>query len=45
MLKPVHVLLGGWRRKYVVKRLEAADYYTMFELASEDKLRKMYSYV
>ena len=44
MLKPVHVLLGGWRRKYVVNRLNASGInYTMFELASEDKLRKMYS--
>ena len=38
--KPVHVLLGGWRRKYVIKRLNAAGIpYTMIELASIEKLK------
>ena len=41
--KPVHVLLGGWRRKYVTKRLEASGIdYTLIEMASEETLRKMY---
>jgi len=41
--KNVHVLLGGWRRKYVTKRLDSSNIkYTLKELASEETLRKMY---
>lgn len=41
--KDVHVLLGGWRRKYVIERLTKVNIpYTMIELAPLDILRKMY---
>lgn len=41
--KSVHVLLGGWRRKYVMKRLDSSNIkYTLIEMASEETLRKMY---
>jgi glycosyltransferase involved in cell wall biosynthesis len=39
----IHILLGGWRRQYVISRLEKAKInYTYFEMASVDKLRQMY---
>ena len=41
--KKVHVLLGGWRRQYVIKRLEDASiYYTYFELPPIEEVRGMY---
>jgi len=41
--KEIHVLLGGWRRRYVMKRLDKAGIsYTMIELASTSTLREMY---
>jgi|APSaa5957512535_1039671.scaffolds.fasta_scaffold14794_2 glycosyltransferase involved in cell wall biosynthesis len=41
--KNVHVLLGGWRRKYVIKRLEESGIpYTMKTMVSLDVLREMY---
>lgn len=41
--RKVHVLLGGWRRKYVTKRLQTNGIkYTLIEMASEETLRKMY---
>ena len=40
----LHVLLGGFRRQYVIKRLESAGVkFTYFELASIETLRKMYA--
>ena len=40
----LHVLLGGFRRQYVIKRLELAGIkYSYFELAPIEKLRKMYA--
>lgn len=42
--KDVHVLLGGWRRQYVIKRLESKGIpYTFFEMAPLDKLQEMYA--
>lgn len=39
----VKVLLGGWRRKYVIKRLDEAGIpYTLLELVPNDTLRHMY---
>ena len=39
----LHVLLGGWRRQYVISRLEKMEIpYTYFELASIKTLRLMY---
>ncbi len=39
----IHVLLGGWRRQYVIKRLEDAKIsYTYFERPPLDDVRKMY---
>ena len=41
--KDVHVLLGGWRREYVIDRLQNANIpFTFFEKVSLDKLRIMY---
>jgi len=41
--KNIHILLGGWRRQYVISRLEDLKIdYTYFELADLDKLRQMY---
>ncbi len=43
MDKKVHVLLGGWRRKYVIDRLNAAGIpYTMKNMATLEELREMY---
>ena len=42
--KDVHVLLGGWRRQYVINRLDSANItYTYFELAPLEQLQKMYA--
>lgn len=42
-IKNVHVLLGGWRRQYVIRRLEENNIpYTYIELADLNKLNKMY---
>lgn len=42
-IKDVHVLLGGWRRKYVIDRLKKNNIpYTMMELTPLKTLRKMY---
>lgn len=39
----LHVLLGGWRRQYVIKRLNEANIpFTYFERPSLDIVRKMY---
>lgn len=41
--RTLHVLLGGWRRQYVIDRLEKAGIkYTYIEKASEHKLKLMY---
>lgn len=41
--KNLHVLLGGWRRQYVISRLEKSKIpFTYFELADIQKLRQMY---
>ena len=43
LLKDVHVLLGGWRREYVIDRLQSANVsYTFFEKVPLEKLRVMY---
>lgn len=40
----LHVLLGGWRRQYIISRLKSEKIkYTYFELASLDRLRSMYN--
>jgi glycosyltransferase involved in cell wall biosynthesis len=40
----LHVLLGGWRRQYVISRLEEEGInYTYIELASLETLKKMYA--
>ena len=42
--KDLHVLLGGWRREYVIDRLNTAGIpYTMMEKAPIDTIRKMYN--
>jgi len=42
--KNLHVLLGGWRRQYVQKRLEADDIpYTLFEKDAIEKVRLIYA--
>ena len=41
--RKVHVLLGGWRRQYVIKRLEEAKIeYTYHELPPIEEVREMY---
>lgn len=41
--KDVHVLLGGWRRQYVINRLNESNVpFTYFELAPLDQLQQMY---
>ena len=41
--KDVHVLLGGWRREYVIDRLKDAEIsYTFIEKATLEQLRIMY---
>jgi len=40
---PIHVLLGGWRRQYVINRLKKADIpFTYLELPPQDTVRTMY---
>lgn len=40
----LHVLLGGWRRQYVQKRLEMSNIpYTLFEKTSINTIRDMYN--
>lgn len=40
---PIHVLLGGWRRQYVVNRLNKANIpFTYMELPPQDIIRTMY---
>lgn len=40
----LHVLLGGWRRQYIIKRLEEENIkYTYLELEPRDVLKKMYA--
>jgi len=42
--KDVHVLLGGWRREYVIDRLDDAEIdYTFIERAPIDQLAVMYN--
>lgn len=42
--KGLHVLLGGWRRQYVEKRLEEANIpHTLYEKSSVDKIKLLYS--
>jgi len=42
-IKNLHVLLGGWRRQYVISRLKKSKIsFTYFELADLQKLRQMY---
>jgi len=42
--KNLHILLGGWRRQYVMKRLDDKKIkYTFFEKASLETLRDLYS--
>jgi len=42
--KRLHVLLGGWRRQYVINRLKEAEiYYTYREMPELDELNMMYS--
>ena len=39
----LHILLGGWRRQYVISRLKKSRIpYTYFELADIETLRRMY---
>ena len=41
--KDIHILLGGWRRQYVISRLDSSKIrYTYFEMADVEKLRLMY---
>ena len=41
--KDLHILLGGWRRQYVISRLKKSNIkFTYFELADLQKLRQMY---
>jgi len=41
--KRVHVLLGGWRRQYIIKRLKELNIeYTYIELPEIDMINKMY---
>lgn len=41
--KYVHVILAGWRRQYVIKRLENAGIpYTYFELPSQEVINELY---
>ena len=43
-VKNIHVLLGAWRRQYVINRLKTASIkYTYVELAPIETLRKMYA--
>ena len=43
-LKNLHVLLGGWRRQYVQKRLERSNIsYSLFEKADIETVKKLYS--
>ena len=43
-LGDVHVLLGGWRRQYVEKRLKAAKInYTLFEKTNLATIRSLYA--
>jgi len=40
----IHVLLGGWRREYIIDRLQSQRIeHTLMELASLEVLRKMYN--
>jgi hypothetical protein len=42
--KDIHILLGGWRRQYVInKLLENNIKYTYFELPDNDTVNKMYN--
>ena len=42
--KEVHVLLNGWRRQYIVSRLEKSNIpYTYFELPDINEVSEMYS--
>ena len=44
MREDLHILLGGWRREYVVDRLNNVDMsYTLIEKTSIDIVRKMYN--
>jgi glycosyltransferase involved in cell wall biosynthesis len=43
-VRPVTVLLGGWRREYVIRRLQAAGVSYIFkELPPQETVRKMYA--
>jgi glycosyltransferase involved in cell wall biosynthesis len=43
-IKNVHVLLGGWRRQYVISRLENANIkYTYKEMTPLSEIQKMYA--
>jgi len=42
--KPVHILLGGWRRQYIIKRMNASNIpYTFMDRPPFDTLNKMYN--
>ena len=42
--KDVHVLLGGWRRQYVIKKLNEYNIpFTYIELANNETINKMYN--
>lgn len=41
--KDLHILLAGWRRQYIIKRLENANIpYTYFELPSQEVINELY---
>lgn len=41
--KDLHVVLGGWRRQYIISRLESAGIlYTYFEMAEQSTLNELY---
>ncbi len=43
-IENLHVLLGGWRRQYVISRLKESNIkFTYFELADHETLSRMYS--
>lgn len=42
-IKNLHILLGGWRRQYIISRLKSTNTkFTYFELANHETLSRMY---
>ena len=42
-LKPIHVVLAGWRRQYLINRLKAAQIsFSYYELPSQSQLNELY---